>query len=642
MSAETISIFLNSDAMTATVTVAPGFRGRLSPEMLIDAAAAAGLAQPLALKIINELLADHNQGLDISGRIVARGTPPTPPRPPIFMLTGNPKFPVFPGDAFARLEPGAPGRPGLNLLGQPVAPGNMASGPAPRALPEKGVTRVGDQFLALRHGLVSLDSDQSPAVKELFYLSLNRLELKGTVFAKDFFGAPVTVNRIRQAFLAMGVTLPPCVLFLERALAVAQDSGRPQDGVLLACALNPRPGHDGHLDMHVRDKRAKAGITDAHGRIDYRQRGRLPTVAKGALIATYVDATPGHPGRILDNTYIPTLPGREQKIRAGANVLLEDDRHSFYAQTDGLLLLQENSLSVSEVYYVNGNVDMHIGHVEMERGSIHVRGSVVAGFRLSCPGSIVVESTVEDARLMAGGDIEIAGGLVMGGKGLVQAGGNVICLFASKARIDVEGDISVVNELINCQVLADGHVTVTGDNSKIIGGTIQAGEGISALEVGTPFGSRTIIHLGLDEGFLHKKNQEASRLRSSLRDLEAKLGPGASADILERFPPEEAEHITKLIHTRNMIAEFLSRLEERIARCEAKIESNMGCVLKVLGAIHPGTVLHCLGKNMTVRSPLEFSQISFDPRRMQFRVTPLQPPAKSGHAALTPGPKTRQ
>jgi len=53
----------------------------------------------------------------------------------------------------------------------------------------------------------------------------------------------------------------------------------------------------------------------------------------------------------------------------------------------------------------------------------------------------------------------------------------------------------------------------------------------------------------------------------------------------------------------------------------------------VLGTIHPGTVLHCRGKNMTIRAPLEFSQISFDPARRQFKVATLQlsgqPKAKS-------------
>lgn len=621
-----ITISLSSDAMAATLVTSGGLGGGLSREMLEEAAAAAGLAQPIAPQIVDELLADHKKGLAVSGRIVARGTPPLPPGSPRLVFAGDQNFPVFPGDAFAHLEPGGPGRPGRNLLGESVAPGQDPSGVTPTALPEKGVTRVGDQFLALRHGLVEVDSDRFLSVKEIFHLSPSQMELKGTVFAQDFFGQPVTEARVRQAFLAMGVTLPPCVLFLERALAEAKRSSHPQEGVLLACGLNPRPGHDGHLDMHVRDKRAKAGITDAHGRIDYRQRGRLPTVAKDALIATYIDPTPGHPGRTLSNAYIPTLPGREKHVRAGANVRLSEDKHSFYAQADGLLILQESSLSVSEVYYVNGDVDMRTGHVEMERGSIHVRGSVIAGFRLTCPGSIVVEGTVEDSRLTAGGDIEIAGGLVMGGKGLVQAGGNVICLFASKARIDAEGDISVVNELINCQAQADGHVMVAGGNSKIIGGTVQAGESISALEIGTVLGTRTIIHLGLDEGFIYKKNQEASRLRYTLRDLEAKLGPGSSAAILERFPPEEAEHTLRLIHTRNVLAVLLQRLEERIARCEAKIARNDSCVLKVLGAIHPGTVLHCQGKNMTVRSPLEFSQITFDPRRKQFRVTQLQSP----------------
>ena len=124
-----------------------------------------------------------------------------------------------------------------------------------------------------------------------------------------------------------------------------------------------------------------------------------------------------------------------------------------------------------------------------------------------------------------------------------------------------------------------------------------------------------------------------------MNTLEAKLGPGNSLDILARFPPDEADEIAKLIHARNMLAMSLKQLEERIARCGEKIKRGAPCVLKVLGTIHPGTVLHCRGKNMTIRAPLEFSQISFDPMRKQFKVTTLQlsgqPKAKTP-AALTP------
>ena len=469
-------------------------------------------------------------------------------------------------------------------------------------------------------------SAEQIGVEEIFSLNPDRTELRGVVFDHDFNGKPVTVQRLRQAMLSMHITLPPCLLFVERALTEAQLSGEAQTDVLIACAINPRPGIDGYLDVHIKDRRSQTGITDARGRIDYRQRGRLPTVEKGALVATLIDPTLGQPGRTLDNEYLPTEPGQDLHVEAGANIRAADNGHSYYAESSGLLILQDDILSVSEVYYVEGDVDMRTGHVEMERGSIHVKGSVLAGFRLNCPGSIVVEGTVEDVKITAGGDIEIAGGLVMAGSGMIKAGGNVISLFASKARIDAEGDISVVNEMINCNVLADRHVLVTGGNSKIIGGVIQAGESISALEVGTQLGSRTVIHLGLDEGFLYKKNQEASRLRSSLRKLEAQLGPGSNLDIINRFPEDRQDNIAKLIHSRGLLIGHLARLEERIARCQEKIERREPCILKVLGTIHPGTVIHCQGKNMTVRSPLEFSQISFDYKKKQFRASQLQSP----------------
>ena len=184
--------------MTATVAVSAQFKGEITRNMLQMALVRAGIKLPPDNKLIDGLLADQARGENISGRVIARGIAPVPAQGTRLVFSGDANFPVFPGDMFAHLELSGEGQAGRNLFGEVVQPETATGGgSAPAAFPEKGVTRVGDQFFALRHGLVEA-GEEYLSIKEVFYTTTNQMELKGTVFGRDFSGRPVTVSRMNR------------------------------------------------------------------------------------------------------------------------------------------------------------------------------------------------------------------------------------------------------------------------------------------------------------------------------------------------------------------------------------------------------------------------------------------------------------
>ncbi|MCL6454386.1 MAG: FapA family protein [Alicyclobacillus sp.] len=104
---------------------------------------------------------------------VVRGKPATPGEPPHFVplalaSTAQPSgdwTSVTMGTAVARIEPGLPGVPGVDVLGHPVTP------PVPRDTTTigSGVARVGDRLIALRNGQLVCTPRRVDVVPELVF-----------------------------------------------------------------------------------------------------------------------------------------------------------------------------------------------------------------------------------------------------------------------------------------------------------------------------------------------------------------------------------------------------------------------------------------------------------------------------------------
>lgn len=137
---------------------------------------------------------------------------------------------------------------------------------------------------------------------------------------------------------------------------------------------------------------------------------------------------------------------------------------------------------VSDVYEVPADVDNSTGNIEYS-GSVTVRGNVKGGFRISAKGDIVVEGIVEDAELYAGGQIIVKRGIHGMGKGVLQAGGNVLCKFIENAKV-ISGGYVDSEAILHSQVDAYSDVIVDGKKGFITGGIIRAGNLVSAKTIG--------------------------------------------------------------------------------------------------------------------------------------------------------------
>ena len=141
-------------------------------------------------------------------------------------------------------------------------------------------------------------------------------------------------------------------------------------------------------------------------KIDYREQNQITSVKKGDPL---VQIHPGQPGEdTVDIFGRRKAAGRIKKIafKAGKGVSVSEDGRFFTADEDGQPVLRGNQIQVVPVYETK-NVDLVSGNIHFN-GSVIVRQNVEDNMLVEAEKDVHVAGHVSMARILAGGNIEIA------------------------------------------------------------------------------------------------------------------------------------------------------------------------------------------------------------------------------------------
>lgn len=252
------------------------------------------------------------------------------------------------------------------------------------------------------------------------------------------------------------------------------------------------------------------------GQVDYRERGRIPYVKEGAVLATItVDVAPTPGTSILGAEIPPEFEGKGI-LRAGANARLEDDR-VVAAIEGGPRLDPEGRIEVQQEWFVNGDVDIKTGNIYYP-GPVRIKGVIQPGFEVhaqsvKCLG-IENKTVVESEK-----GIEVDGG-IQGGR--IICGGRLETRFINNAEVISRGDVEVRLSVINSEVRTSGALNA----QTIFGGTIAARLGITCINLSSDANRSTVI-FGLDPIQQENVNQivrEKIELEELLNQIKEKIG----------------------------------------------------------------------------------------------------------------------
>jgi uncharacterized protein (DUF342 family) len=271
--------------------------------------------------------------------------------------------------------------------------------------------------------------------------------------------------------------------------------------------VNGTPGRiDILVDIASRGKpRALSG-----GRVDHRDLGYVVNVRKNAQIMRRIQPVPGTDGKTVFGKPIPCIQPPKVVLMPGPGTrILEEDRDLIVADRDGAVAVYPNGKAeVLDEKTIPGDIDYATGNITF-MGNLKIRGTVRGGFEVDAAGNVWLGGGVEDAKVAAGGDLELVGGASGSGNGALKCGGTLKVRHLQNFRAQAF-TIEVAEDLVHCTVWAENAITAKA----IVGGTISAGRLIDVDSIGTSAEPRTVIDLGGMTVLLNQKYDLLKELAS--------------------------------------------------------------------------------------------------------------------------------
>ena len=335
---------------------------------------------------------------------------------------------------------------------------------------------------------------------------------------------------------------------------------------IVAMATPPVHGEDGKITWAVEEP-AGADLRsideEADGaRIDYYNKSRFATVAKGDRLGMITKPTAGVDGRDVRGRKLVAKSGKPARLRLDETIF-EDDAGNLIAQTDGILSRSSIGASIRDLLEVEGYVDFSTGNVNFS-GDVAVYRGVRDLFVVEAKGNIEIQGLIEAADIRCGGDLTASGGMAGRERGSIRTGGDLTARYLDGARIEVGGVLRVEREIINCTVIA--HDRIDSPTGSILGGQTRCTGQLRVGTLGSASGALTEIvvftvpRLESRRAALHQALDDLAEAQHALERKMAQLsGVGG------RLTADQKERQTAL-------AFELLQHSERVAKCQASLD----------------------------------------------------------------------
>lgn len=523
--------------------------------------------------------------------------------PPGITPLGDLSRPVPAGTAFASIPP------------------EKAAGPeAMKPGPDDNWTLGPDgRLTATALGLVE-PTDQGLRVRPLWTVSADKMTLSVDLHPLDFAGQAITAQQVALAIVGRHGQVSMDTAALATAQARVQQSGTPEPGCVVSRGTPAVPGQNGRLAT-VFKRRKSAGLLREDGSMDFKERGKIEQVEAGAVIARLHPPTTATPGVDVFGARVDAPDGRLLAVKAGDNVQerrLEDGAVEYLAAISGAPELSQATLRVSEVLLVASDVDLESGNIISEKGSVEIRGSLRSGFTVTAGLDVLVKDAVESADINAGKDVTVQGGILMGGKNTVRAGGNVSAKFIHNAMIRAGGDVLSRSDIIQSDIEARGMVSANNGNGSVVGGVIRCRTGLLAKEIGGETGVTTLIEVFVEGPRTPELSARKEELDKTLAKLARGIGSEDALAVLMKSPEEDRRILAELIKIKSQALTALKAVEQELAEDLLAGELDLAEVsIKATGAVHPGTEIRMGRRTLSINAPMPAAEFRWNPGRRE-------------------------
>ena len=322
----------------------------------------------------------------------------------------------------------------------------------------------------------------------------------------------------------------------------------------IARGKGPVAGNDARIVYYFDTDPLKIGTVRHGGIIDYRDRGEIPQVRKGELLARKEPASPGTSGIDVFGKTLSPPHLKDVKIKCGKGAVKTGDGMKAHAALNGgATLSSDGKISVFPRLRIPGDVDLHSGHVKFD-GDVDVAGSVQDGFRVEA--GRLTAGDILRADITVSGDIVISGGII---GATIRGDGNLKARFIHRARIHLLGDVVVEKEIIDSDILTNGALLVP--TGKVFNSRLCAKGGIEAGQIGSEESRACRLEVGEDVG----AGAKIEHLRTVRKQKKKKMKQLHSVITkLERMSKRLQKKIDTLVQQEDYSAELCMSQQVRV------------------------------------------------------------------------------
>ena len=378
-----------------------------------------------------------------------------------------------------------------------------------------------------------------------------KLQISGDFMAAflsktEYFDDNVTVTQIKESLFDKGVVLG--VVSDEMIQGFIKSSGFKTKTFRVAKGVHPIEGKDARVEFFFNTDFLKAGGVTQDGSIDFKDRGDVPHVEEGTVLAEKVPMVDARNGHNIYGDEIPTTPGRDIPFKLGKGAKVSEDGIKVLAAVKGFpKYALSGHIFVHDVYVTEGDVDYETGHVQYD-GNVDIKGRIKSGFKVNGNDVSVIE--LDGGVIHAEGDVSVAGGV---NEGTIYARGNVYAKFVHKSQVICMGDVVVQKEIVDSNIENSGSCVV--ENGKLISSQVTSKMGVKAKNIGTEMAGPSTVKVGYDvftEKELEKNKEKSDKIRTQINHL-LKKKEGMTQENLDL-----QKQITELAHVQDR-----SQLEEK-------------------------------------------------------------------------------
>ncbi len=368
-------------------------------------------------------------------------------------------------------------------------------------------------FLGLKHALDSWSSEPIKIGK-----------IKPTIeviLSSDKMEARIKINVSHTEFRRINKDLPHEITRALHAKHVTygilydalNNNLEPLKEIVVAKGIMPVNGKDAAVKyMDMADK--KPNLKE-DGKIDFYELNFIKQVNPGDWVGEKILATPGEPGKTVNNEMLLPRAGKDIILRYDSNTITESNQGNkiiLTALVEGAVAFEEGKIKVLNHLIIEGDVDYETGNINF-KGYVTVKGTVNDGFSVRAEKDISILSetgvgAVEEIKSQYG-DIYIKGGISGKGKANIQACKSIYVKYVNDCTMTAGENINIGLYAIDANLYAK-NIFVNSEKGRIIGGSLNAEAKVSVYTIGNTSEKKTYVNV---KGF------DRQSLKAELDDL---------------------------------------------------------------------------------------------------------------------------